>query len=51
VRSWKGLSSRPMTILPSHGGPARIVLLAGEQRLIAPAIARVVREADQTVRT
>lgn len=29
---------------------AQIVLLAGEQRLIAPAIARIVRESDQTVR-
>ena len=30
---------------------AQIVLLAGEQRLTAPAIARIVREDDQTVRT
>ncbi len=30
---------------------AQIVLLAGEQRLTAPAIARIVRESDQTVRT
>lgn len=30
---------------------AQMVLLAGEQRLTAPAIARIVREADQTVRT
>jgi hypothetical protein len=30
---------------------AQIVLLAGEQRLTAPASARIVREADQTVRT
>jgi transposase len=30
---------------------AQIVLLAGEQRLTAPAIARIVRECDQTVRT
>jgi transposase len=29
---------------------AQIVLLAGEQRLTAPAIARIVRESDQTVR-
>jgi transposase len=29
---------------------AQIVLLAGEQRLTAPAIARIVREDDQTVR-
>src|SRR5687767_7574952 len=29
---------------------AQIVLLAGEQRLAAPAIARIVREDDQTVR-
>lgn len=29
----------------------QIVLLAGEQRLTAPAIARIVRESDQTVRT
>ena len=29
---------------------AQIVLLAGEQRLAAPAIARIVREAEQTVR-
>jgi transposase len=28
---------------------AQIVLLAGEQRLTAPAIARIVREGDQTV--
>ncbi len=30
---------------------AQIVLLAGEQRFTAPAIARIVREDDQTVRT
>jgi transposase len=30
---------------------AQMVLLAGEQRLTAPAIARIVRESDQTVRT
>jgi transposase len=30
---------------------AQIVLLAGEERLTAPAIARIVREDDQTVRT
>lgn len=30
---------------------AQMVLLAGEQRLSAPAIARIVRESDQTVRT
>jgi hypothetical protein len=30
---------------------AQIVLLAGEQRLTAPASVRIVREADQTVRT
>jgi transposase len=30
---------------------AQIVRLAGEQRLTAPAIARLVRESDQTVRT
>src|SRR3954469_25371268 len=30
---------------------APMVLLAGEQRLTAPAIARIVRENDQTVRT
>jgi hypothetical protein len=30
--------------------PAQIVLLAGEQRLTAPAIAASVREANQTVR-
>ncbi len=30
---------------------AQMVLLAGEQRLTAPAIARIVRENDQTVRT
>ena len=30
---------------------AQIVLLAGEQRLAAPAIARIAREDDQTVRT
>ena len=29
---------------------AQIVLLAGEQRLAAPAIARIVREDEQTVR-
>jgi transposase len=29
---------------------AQIVLLAGEQRLTAPAIAKIVREGDQTVR-
>jgi transposase len=29
---------------------AQIVLLAGEQRMTAPAIAKIVREADQTVR-
>ena len=29
---------------------AQIVLLAGEQRLAAPAIARIVREAEETVR-
>src|SRR5215217_4496642 len=29
---------------------AQIVLLAGEQRLTAPAIARIVREDEQTVR-
>src|SRR5215470_17834080 len=29
---------------------AQIVLLAGEQRLTAPAIAKIVREDDQTVR-
>jgi hypothetical protein len=29
---------------------AQIVLLAGEQRLTAPAIAAIVRENDQTVR-
>jgi len=29
---------------------AQMVLLAGEQRLIAPAIAVIVREDDQTVR-
>src|SRR5215472_18260783 len=30
---------------------AQMVLLAGEQRLTAPAIAAIVREDDQTVRT
>lgn len=30
---------------------AHMVLLAGEQRLTAPAIARIVREDEQTVRT
>ena len=29
---------------------AQIVLLAGEQRMIAPAIAKIVRENDQTIR-
>jgi transposase len=29
---------------------AQIILLAGEQRMTAPAIARIVREVDQTVR-
>lgn len=29
---------------------AQIVLLAGEQRMTAPAIAKIVREVDQTVR-